>query len=580
MRYLHQVAGLKVWQLAGGTGWSQVGDQPWATSTGAKWEQPYLFEYNGRLYAAASKKPGSYWRPTIYRYNDGTDQWDEIAGITDDNYALYSSFSANDQYFGFLSAVYHEGDVYLFYLKRLTAYVGVLKFTGGIGSESLTFVGDFLTTTSISFFNSLVSHRGYLYAYIKDDTSSTLGDNYLGQIFKINPKAFGYVTATTGMDTAADGSTTGVVGGHAQGLISYKGELYAADGFSVFRYDEDADNWQHELDYTQRLAIGTTTTPGSGNMMIDAASNWDYTWYQTRKLIVKITTDNGGHGHQNQRWRVSSLGNGGSGKVYVNLISSASFGADLPAGETVELYVRHGDGQEDYQDGCNNFVVNRDKLYVWGGSYGGGEISIYRKTIDSFGETWEEITPPEDGLGNPIIPHVATLINVPVPENNTLGLSDELYLLVQIRGDSAFKTYRLEQDHPSGEYWVEDDDFTGSGNIPKHAVAAWNVGEPQIILDRDGAPDGTTKAANGIVIVPYRAYDSDSETISFTMEYSTDQGLTWQVCTDAGGSSDGTTAVSTSPTGVLHTFLWSAETDLGTNSFGPLMIRATDIRND
>ena len=69
---------------------------------------------------------------------------------------------------------------------------------------------------------------------------------------------------------------------------------------------------------------------------------------------------------------------------------------------------------------------------------------------------------------------------------------------------------------------------------------------------------GRTQSDN--VTVTYTLTDAVSDTLNVDPEYSTDGGQTWHQATSAGG--DGTTNLTSSPSGTSHTFVWASGTDL------------------
>jgi len=111
---------------------------------------------------------------------------------------------------------------------------------------------------------------------------------------------------------------------------------------------------------------------------------------------------------------------------------------------------------------------------------------------------------------------------------------------------------------------------------------------------RDGAPgltapfdvDATTppevqnivvpsSTASGPVSIDYDLLDAESQDCSITVEFSTNGGSSWQPATPGTGG-DGTTNLSSSPTGVTHTFVWDSVTDgVGTSATATVILRIT-----
>jgi len=63
------------------------------------------------------------------------------------------------------------------------------------------------------------------------------------------------------------------------------------------------------------------------------------------------------------------------------------------------------------------------------------------------------------------------------------------------------------------------------------------------------------------VLIAYSLTDAESETCSITVHYSLDGGDNWNVAT-AGSGGDGTTGLSSSPSGSSHTFVWASGSDI------------------
>jgi len=86
-------------------------------------------------------------------------------------------------------------------------------------------------------------------------------------------------------------------------------------------------------------------------------------------------------------------------------------------------------------------------------------------------------------------------------------------------------------------------------------------------VDNKVAPSVDIFTPSGVcadnVTITYILYDANSSSIDITVQYSMDGGLTWKDATDAGSGagSEGTTGLSSSPSGVSHTFVWASATD-------------------
>ena len=69
-----------------------------------------------------------------------------------------------------------------------------------------------------------------------------------------------------------------------------------------------------------------------------------------------------------------------------------------------------------------------------------------------------------------------------------------------------------------------------------------------------------TSPQSGNVSIGYSLTDAESNTCSIAVQYSGNGGMTWQTAT-AGSGGDGTTALTSSPTGQSHTFIWASGSD-------------------
>jgi len=72
-------------------------------------------------------------------------------------------------------------------------------------------------------------------------------------------------------------------------------------------------------------------------------------------------------------------------------------------------------------------------------------------------------------------------------------------------------------------------------------------------------PSGTQ---SGNVTINYTLTDANSDPCSILAQYSPDGGTTWDTAT-LGSGGDGTTGLTSSPSGTSHTFVWASATDLG-----------------
>lgn len=83
------------------------------------------------------------------------------------------------------------------------------------------------------------------------------------------------------------------------------------------------------------------------------------------------------------------------------------------------------------------------------------------------------------------------------------------------------------------------------------------VVEPPAAVRLNTVPNPVT----GDFQADYDLYDRDSALIDITPEYSTDGGRSWTAATEAASGSDGTTDLTSSPSGESHTFVWDAVAD-------------------
>lgn len=80
-----------------------------------------------------------------------------------------------------------------------------------------------------------------------------------------------------------------------------------------------------------------------------------------------------------------------------------------------------------------------------------------------------------------------------------------------------------------------------------------------------GAPVATVTTPSGTqsgdVTITYALYDNESDTCSIQAQYSTNGGFSFSTATQGSGG-DGTSGLSSSPAGVVHTYVWASATDL------------------
>ncbi|MDA3792367.1 MAG: hypothetical protein PF545_01750, partial [Elusimicrobia bacterium] len=106
--------------------------------------------------------------------------------------------------------------------------------------------------------------------------------------------------------------------------------------------------------------------------------------------------------------------------------------------------------------------------------------------------------------------------------------------------------------------------FTSPANDPPSATIDTVDGTS------DAGLSGTWHSRNSTVT--YTLTDSESDTVSITVEYSKDNS-TWFSAAEAGG--DGTSGLTSSSGGISHEFIWASATDLGSTADGTVYIKIT-----
>ncbi|MCR4315967.1 MAG: FG-GAP-like repeat-containing protein [Planctomycetes bacterium] len=114
--------------------------------------------------------------------------------------------------------------------------------------------------------------------------------------------------------------------------------------------------------------------------------------------------------------------------------------------------------------------------------------------------------------------------------------------------------YRVVPTNTAGAGQAASDNFNfGSSNVKPTTVAITSPGS------------GTTVTASPVV-VRYTVSDPESDTISIAPQWWDSPASAWRACTEftgTGSTSEGTTGLTSSPSGVAHVFEWDAATDLG-----------------
>ena len=81
-------------------------------------------------------------------------------------------------------------------------------------------------------------------------------------------------------------------------------------------------------------------------------------------------------------------------------------------------------------------------------------------------------------------------------------------------------------------------------------------------------PEVADTEYTGVIFLSYLLKSVDGQTANVLAHFSEDGGATWNVATHyTGGGGDGTTGLSTSRSGVTHTFAWDSETDAGESEY-------------
>lgn len=106
-----------------------------------------------------------------------------------------------------------------------------------------------------------------------------------------------------------------------------------------------------------------------------------------------------------------------------------------------------------------------------------------------------------------------------------------------------------------------DNDGTGTAGTTGFTVDNLPDQPPTVQIT---APTSGTQSAD--ITITYSITDVDSDPAGITVEYSTDGGSSWNSCTEGSGG-DGTASLTSSPSGVSHTYVWDTVTDgVGTST--------------
>jgi len=106
----------------------------------------------------------------------------------------------------------------------------------------------------------------------------------------------------------------------------------------------------------------------------------------------------------------------------------------------------------------------------------------------------------------------------------------------------------------SGAYDTSYNGGTDAFILKTNIVSGWNE-KPSVAENLD-----ETGTKSGNIVIPYTLTDSESNPCSISVEYY--YNGSWHTATEGAGS-DGTSGLSSSSSGVSHSFVWSSTTDIG-----------------
>jgi len=106
----------------------------------------------------------------------------------------------------------------------------------------------------------------------------------------------------------------------------------------------------------------------------------------------------------------------------------------------------------------------------------------------------------------------------------------------------------------------------------------WTDGTWDFYIEENYAPSvditDPTTTQSGNVTITYTLTDANSDTCSITVQFSEDGGSSFSSATEGTGG-DGTSGLSSSPTGTEHTFVWDTNTDIGIDDQSDIQIKIT-----
>ena len=80
---------------------------------------------------------------------------------------------------------------------------------------------------------------------------------------------------------------------------------------------------------------------------------------------------------------------------------------------------------------------------------------------------------------------------------------------------------------------------------------------------------------SGNVTIKYSLFDPQSDRCSILVQYSPNGGRTWNTATAVSGQGDGTTGLTSSPSGRANTYVWASGSDIGNVNDSNVEIRIT-----
>ena len=178
-------------------------------------------------------------------------------------------------------------------------------------------------------------------------------------------------------------------------------------------------------------------------------------------------------------------------------------------------------------------VVFEGKIYVTGGTDSTGSACKNIQVYDPVSNTWTQI------------------FNLPEPrtKHGAVVVGTTLYI---IGGEGP---------SPSGGVEKKSDLF---------AVDFTTIDRPRVRVD---TPSGTI---SGNINIAYKIYDINSSICSIDVKYSVNGGSTWSNAA-MGSGGDGTSGLSSSATGIPHTFVWNSVADLGYDDWNNVKIKITPV---